>query len=306
MQPDWSQHGQGERPVIAWSFSLDAPLTAFTLARETGEIVAVDSSGGLYLLDRRGRVKTLTRGFKSLGALAWSDTGTHGAAATGSSKLSWIDRTLSVKWSRNLREEILSLAVDAHGHYAAVALAGGETLLFDARRREVGRFKTIRPLRHLKFSAGRPLLLGAAEYGLICCRQLDGSEAWSQRLWSNVGDLTVTGDGEEIFLARFNQGVQKLDRSGQGRGSYQVRGTPNHVSTSFVPGRLGVTTVERDIYWLDAEGGLIWATHLPDDVCGIAVDALGSGLTCGFQSGRLYRLEWRGDAKRLGAGKDER
>jgi hypothetical protein len=293
-EPDWLAAGEGERPRMAWSFALDAPLSGLALARETAESLAVDTSGGLYLLDRRGRVQTLTRGFKSLTALAWSDTGAHGAVATGRSKLSWFDRTLSVQWSINMPAEILCLAVDMHGQYIAVSLANSETVFFHSDKREVGRFTTIRPLRYMQFNATRPVLLGAAEYGLVCCHRLDekGTEVWSERLWSNVGDMTVTGDGKQIYLARFNQGVQHLDHRGQIRGSYLVGGTPNHVSGSFIPHRLSVTTVERDIYWLDEAGELIWATHLPEDVAGLLTDATGTGVVCGLRDGRIYRLEW--------------
>jgi hypothetical protein len=272
-------------------------MTDIALARETGDVLAVDSSGGLYQLDRRGRIKTVTRGFKSLTALAWSDRGTYGAAATGASKLYWFDQTLKAKWSKSLPAEILSLAVDPHGHYVAVSMANSETTIFDSRKKQIALFETIRPLRHLLFVASKPLILGAAEYGLICCHRLDGAQVWSETLWSNVGDMTVTGDGAQIFLARFNQGVQKLDRGGRNRGSYVMRGTPNHVSTSFVSRRLGVTTVERDIYWLDVDGELIWATTLPDDVCGIQTDALGRGMTCGLRTGQIYRLEWSAEER---------
>ena len=296
---DWSATGQGDGPAIAWSFSLDAPMVDISLARETGDILAVDTSGGLYQLDRRGRIKRVTRGFKTLTALAWSDRGTHGAVATGSSKLYWFDQTLKVKWSKSLPAEIISLAVDPHAHYIAVSLANSETMIFDSRKQQIASFETIRPLKHLSFVASKPLIVGAAEYGLICCHQLDGAEVWSERLWSNVGDLTVTGDGEQIFMARFNHGVQTLDSGGHNRGSYVMRGTPNHISTSFVRRRLGVTTVERNIYWLSADGELIWATTLPDDVCGIRTDALGRGMTCGLRSGRIYHLEWPAEASPL-------
>ena len=81
--PDWLSAGQGIRPQWSWSLTTDAPLVSMQLTRETGELLAADTSGGLYLLDRRGRVTSLTRGFQLLHALAWSDTGDCGAVAIG-------------------------------------------------------------------------------------------------------------------------------------------------------------------------------------------------------------------------------
>ena len=291
--PNWLATGEGDGPSLGWSFTADAPLVGLELARETGETLVADESGRLYRLDRSGRVTSLTRAFQSLGALAWSDAGQHGVAVVDNSRLNWLDRKLTVRWSIDLREPILAVAIDSHGHYVAAALVNGETIVFNARKKQVGEYETIRPLGFLQFVTTEPAILGAAEYGLLCCHQLDGVELWNERMWSNVGDLSVTGNGQTIFLARFNQGIQLLDRDGENRGSYLVRGTPNHVSTSFMSRRLGVSTMEREFYWLDAEGELLWAANLPDDVSRLQTGPLGRSILCGFQSGRIDRLEFQ-------------
>lgn len=290
--PDWLIEGTGTPPLVSWSFSSDAPLAGAVLARETGETLAADTSGGLYRLDRQGQISGLTRGFKSLSAVAWSDLAGDGAAVLEGSTLCWFDRKLSVRWKADFSQEILAIDVDPHGHYAAVSLASGETFILTARKRKVGQYKTARPLRFLKFRATEPVVVGAAEYGLLCAHRLDGTELWDARLWSNVGDLCLSGDDQTITLARFNLGIQQLDAQGENRGSFFVGGTPNRVSTSFVTGRLAVTTVERDLYWIESTGELLWAVTLPADVRALCTDALGTGFVCGFSSGALYRLQW--------------
>jgi hypothetical protein len=60
-EPDWLTSGKGERPRRRWSFTADAPLVCLELARESGEVLAADTSGGLYLLDRRGQIAALSR-----------------------------------------------------------------------------------------------------------------------------------------------------------------------------------------------------------------------------------------------------
>ncbi len=55
------------------------PLVGLELARETGETVVADAAGSVYLLDRRGRILTLSRGLHSLSGIAWSDSGSTGA-----------------------------------------------------------------------------------------------------------------------------------------------------------------------------------------------------------------------------------
>src|SRR5437899_3269105 len=81
-------------------------------------------------------------------------------------------------------------------------------------------------------------LVGAADHGLLCCYAFSGEQEWSQPMWSNVGDMAVTGDGETILLACFSQGIQSFEGSGRQVGSYQLDGTVSHVSTSYHPGQI--------------------------------------------------------------------
>ena len=290
--PDWVKFGRGTPPTLRWSVSTDAPLAAMDLARETEEVLAADVSGGLSLFNRRGRLGSLTRSFDHLTSLAWNDVGTHFAAVVGESELRLVDRKFQVLWSLELPDTIIGLAMSSYGGHLAVSLAGGRVIIFDEARRQMARFETSRPLRFLRFLTSQPVLIGAAEYGLLCARQLDGGELWTQALWTNAGDLSVTGDGTSLFLAGFNQGVQVFDGEGESRGSYVVEGTPDHVSTSFMRRRLAVSTLERHFYWLDPAGTLRWATALPEGVRALRCAASGSGVVCAMEGGRIVRLDW--------------
>jgi hypothetical protein len=254
--------------------------------------LAADQSGGLYLLDRRGRVSSLNRGFHDVNAFAWSDTGTAGAMIIGEDKLCSFNRQFEIAWSIKLYQPALAIATTAYGNHVAVSLVNGNNLIFDARKTKIAGFETIRPLSFLQFVVTRPALLGAAEYGLLCRHQLSGAPVWSEKLWSNVGDVSAYGDGQALHVAGFNHGVQTFSEDGNHKGSYMVEGTPNHVSTSFVPKRIAVSTLERHFYWLADDGELLWATQLPDDVCRLRCDPHGNWVVCGFASGRIVALEW--------------
>jgi hypothetical protein len=52
---DWLEQGAGRQPHVSWSLTIDAPLVAMQLARETGELLAADAAGGLYKIDRAGQ-----------------------------------------------------------------------------------------------------------------------------------------------------------------------------------------------------------------------------------------------------------
>lgn len=289
---DWLKGGQGEPPRLGWSFMVDAPLVGMETAWETENVLAADETGGLYLLDQSGRIVTLTRRFQDITAIAWCDTGTAAAVILGDDELCLLNGQMAEQWRTRLHETILAVALAPYGQHIAISLADGQNIIYDCHRAVVSQFATVRPLSFLQFLATEPVILGAAEYGLLCCHALDGSALWNEKLWSNTGDMSATGDGATIYLAGFTYGVQVFDADGTHHGTYVLEGTPNHVSTGFEPRELFVTTLEKRIYRLDSAGDVQWTSLLPDDVHAVHCDPLGGGLVCGFSTGRILRLEW--------------
>lgn len=284
--------GRGIPPRLQWSFCTESPLVVLDYAAESGEVLAGDDAGGLYLLDRNGRVRSLTRGYYPLRGVAWSDTGQGGVVLVGETRLCRLTPRLETAWSLDMPNVLLAAAVDPFGQYVAAALDNGGNFIFDIHKQRVAAFETIRPLSFLRFLTSEPVLLGAAEYGHLCLHALDGGQLWSEKLWTNVGDLAATGDGSTIVIAGFNHGLQVYDGEGGSRGSYMIDGTPHRVAITFEPDRLAAATIERGLYWLDADGELLWAATLPEDVCRVHCDPLGNWLLCGLSSGRIMRLSW--------------
>jgi hypothetical protein len=218
----WLDGGRGLPPEWIWSFTADAPLVGLELARETGETIVADAAGSVYLLDRRGRILTLSRGLHTLSGIAWSDAGTTGAVVVGDSALTVLNRQLRV----------------------------------------------------------------------VCRHHLDGSPVWGEPWWSNIGDLCITGDGQTVFLAGLNLGIQRFDGAGNSQGTYFIEGTPNRIAATFALKRLVASTVEKGLVWLDSEGEILWTTQTPEEICDLRCDPLGTGIVCGFDSGRVVRLDW--------------
>lgn len=289
---DWVRAGEGRRPKQVWSFAADAPLVALQLARETGEVLAADAVGGLYLIGRDGQLAGLTRGPSPLRAIAWGDTGTGGIALVGDEKLYWFDRKLNFLGSLEQSEPILGIAVEAHGRYAAASLSSGINVLYDMHRKPVRRFQSVQPLTTLEFLVNEPAILAVSEYGMLCCHEFTGVQRWQSQLWANVGDLSISGDGQTILLACYSHGIQCHDASGAQVGSYQVGGTVFRASASFASNRIAAATLERHFYYLNDSGQVQWQATLPEDLCRVVCDPLGTGVVCGFQSGRIVRLEW--------------
>jgi hypothetical protein len=291
--PDWLQTGQGKTPRAAWSVTLEGPLAALHLARESGEVLAADSVGSLYRIDREGKLSGVTHG-KPLRAMAWSDTGQSGAALFGENRLVYFDRQLTIRDSRELPAESLAVAVDAHGDYTAVSFIDSDTVLYDPRGKPVHQFRTLQALAQIRFVVAEPLIIGVGELGLLTCHSFGGKQLWQEKLFASVGDIALSGDGSNILLACFAMGVQCHDDSGSQVGSYQIGGTVSRIALSYDNSRMAAATIERHFYWLGTDGNVHWQVETPEDIGILQCDPLGRGVILGFQSGRLLRLDWDG------------
>jgi hypothetical protein len=290
--PNWLNDGQGIPPSVRWSFATDAALVALDMGSESGEVLAADETGGLYRLDRRGQLQTVTRGLRGVRAVAWSGTGAAGAAIVGERKVFRLNGQLEAEWSVNLPEPALGVAVTPFGNHTAISLANGGNVVLGPQSEQISIFETIRPQRWIQFLASEPTLIGAAEYGQVCAHQLNGRQLWSERTFTSLGDMHAAANGETILLAAFNQGIQSFGENGSAGDSYLVEGTVCRISCSFNADRIAAATVERHLYWLDSDGQLLWATQVDDDIVRVLCDPLGEWLLCGLSSGHIVRLDW--------------
>ncbi len=298
----WLSAGRGKQPEVRWSFETEGKLKTLCLAGETGEVMAADDEGRLYLLSRSGELISSIGGFSSLNQLAFSQNGQAAVAVLGDSKLVWLNREGGIVGTKEFSSDILSVAIDPYGNVIAVTLDNGSTSIYKGKRDRLASFTTDRPLTFMQFLTTEPMLLGASEYGLLGLYDLQGDEIWKQNSTTNVGDMTASGDGDRIYLAGFTLGIQKYDSYGNRAGAIQVEGTPRHLSTSDDAKQLAVSTLENHLHWVDHQGRVIWETTPPADVVNLCCDPLGDWLICGLANGKIFRLDWRkrkgGNAKR--------
>ncbi|SFI90693.1 WD40 repeat domain-containing protein [Planctomicrobium piriforme] len=291
--PVWLK-GRGLGPVLKWSVGTDGPLSCLSLSRESGDLYAGDRTGGIYRIDRTGHIAGLTRVAPFAVDIDWSDDGSQGALIAGEDQIIRLDHSLKVIHKLSLPDVCLAVAISPYGNHLAVALADGLTLIYNERSKKIAQFETIRPLSFLNFCSTEALLFGAAEHGLLCCHNLAGAEVWQQRNWANVGKLCMTGEGDLLYAASFAQGVQVYDGDGASVGSYLLEGTVHRADVSFEPERVIASTIERSLFWLDADGDQLWSTTLDDNVIDVACDPLGEYALIGLAEKGIHRLDWAG------------
>lgn len=289
---DWIRGGRGNGPALGWSFTAEGMLTALALAREAGEVFVADDTGLLGRLDRRGRIAAINRLHDPVRSLAWSDDGRFGVGICGEATVHFFDHVLQSQWKLELPEQPLSVAIAPFGTHLLISCVDGSNRIYDASRKRVAAFESMRPLAFAEFIATEPGIIVCAEHGLISRYDLQGRQIWTDKLWSNVGQLSIAGDGSLIYLACFTHGVQVYSGEGETVGSYVLDGTVSRSAVSFEPQRIIAATIERSLFWLDADGELLWTTSPPDTIEALECDPLGEWIICGLKCGRVLRLDW--------------
>ncbi len=287
------QNSHGNKPQVVQDDIFPEGIVAIDHAAESRSLLVGTRAGHITLLNSRGEQIRTARSYSGLRKLVWSDNGMFGAAVLGPSSLVCFGADLKPRWDAQFTGNIVGLAVSPYGSHLAVSSDSSRTHVVTTDRREVARFDSPRPLDFLHFLHEKPQLLGAAEFGHLCCQELDGTEVWEERIMNNVGGMSVSGCGRRILLAAFNHGIQVLNSSGKQRGSFMIDGIPNAVSASAIKSRLAATTLESRVYWLNFDGELIWAADLSQDPPQqILAGPLADRMFLTTQSGRLLQLVW--------------
>lgn len=289
----WIRAGIGQAPTLRWNYSLEGRLTHLAVAWETDEALAADDAGGLYLFDRWGTLIRMTRGHPNIRGLAFSSSGEIALVAFNETHLALFDRSLRQTWRTELYDQITAVALDPFGRHMGVALRGRQLHIMTIGRKYVAELEMVRPIRFIRFATTRPYLIAAADDGLLAGIEFLGALDWETRLFSTAGDLAINGNASLILLPSFAHGLQCFNARGRSRGTLVVEGSISRVATSFSGEVLVAATLEGNIYRLDRDGHLQWASDVGEEVASICLDADGQAATIGLARGRVLRLDWR-------------
>jgi hypothetical protein len=135
------------------------------------------------------------------------------------------------------------------------------------------------------------MMVGVEVHGSGSSGRLDPEIAWQDRLLSNVGWLTVSGDGGMILTSCFTHGIQRFDLQGRNEGSYHLGGTVSHAVPDF-PGRtIAAATLEGELAIMNSAGNVRWRTRLARPAIALEIDPLGLYVIYAFSTGEIVRLD---------------
>ncbi len=304
-------------PSTTWTVVTDSPLKGLRFAREAGRILAWDEGNQLYLLNTLGESLSTSRLPNRILTGAISDEGSLIALlveADGTGLL-LLSADFDVLSERPAPSEASFLTIDPHGRYLAIGTRHNALHLINRHGRPAGRLETMEPLSHLCFVPGRPLMVGAAAFGMLVGIELEPNRSqgrldpeivWQDRLMSNVGRLALDGEGSMILASCFTLGIQRFDLTGRNEGSYHLGGTVSHAVPDF-PGRtIAAATLEGELVLMNSAGNVRWRTRLPRPVIALEIDPLGRYMIYGHATGEIVRHDLFAGNQGKAAAKPER
>ena len=276
---------------IAWTRPLSAVPLGLSLARESCTLLVWESEATLVRLDPEGRVETSGRSPVPPVAVAMSDDGRLIAVAGRRGKVCLLTLDLVPIWERNLPRKPTALALDPLGARLAVADEAGGVFVFDRQGREVWRASTARPLTRLAFVPEAPVLVGAAEFGLVCTFDGAGACTWRDGLMAHVGSLAVSGTGDPILLACFNEGLCTY-ALGRPKSHRLPMSPPVRLAAMDYSGEVIVAIgLDGHLLRCGADGTRQVELPLTANAVAVCVEALGEAAVVALGDGTLVRVE---------------
>lgn len=276
---------------LAWSRSLPAGVGGLSLARESRQLLLWADDGTLTRLDRDGQHLVAHRLPYPLARAAFADDGRSVLTAGTAGQIGRHTMDLVPVWEKKLPRRPVAVALDHLGQRAAVADDGGGLLVLDDRGRRCWQATTPRPLVHLAFVPEAPVLLGAAEYGLVCAFDAAGSVLWRDGLVAHVGELAVTGVGDRAILACFTQGLCCYHPHTGARSALAQASPARLAAVSYRGDRLVTVGLEAQLVLRRTDGEPVESYTLPARPSAVALDALGGWLVALLLDGRLAALD---------------
>jgi hypothetical protein len=262
-----------------------------SLARERETVLAWDGQDGLLLFNRAGAIQAQRPSAVPVSAVCAADDGSAFAIGGSPGAVCWLAPDLAPRWQQSLPQRVTAIALEPLGRYVAVADAGCTLHLLDERGRVVWRATPPRPLAHLAFVPEKPVVIGAADFGLVVCFGSSGECLWRDGLVAHVGSLAVRGDGDGVLLACFGDGLYRYGATGPPQQRIPLDAPCSLAALSYTGDWLLTASRDRRASLREREGSLRDQFSFESAIVSLALGALGDYGVAGLADGAIHRLE---------------
>lgn len=283
---------------LVWSQTVPAPLRGLVLARECETVLAWNGQDRLFLYNFAGMIQAQRPAPAPVVAAGCAEDGRTyvvvggtGDSQVGETIVCCLAPDLALRWQRSLSQRATAVAVEPLGRCVAVADAGGTLRLMDARGKTMWKATTPRPLHQLAFVPEKPILVAAADFGLVLCFGAPGECLWRDGLVAHVGSLAVSEDGSNVLLACFSDGLYRYNTEGAQPQRIPLE-TPCHLAALSYAGDCLLTADRKQhLSVRDNKGDIREQIKLDSPAVAVVVGALADYAVVGLANGAILRFD---------------
>src|SRR5205807_8732369 len=123
------------------------------------------------------------------------------------------------------------------------------------------------------FVPGAPTLCGSADYGHVGSFNLRGDWLWRDGLVARVGGLSISGDGTQLLLACFSEGLRRYDKDGKPLPTLALAEPSQLVAQSYDGATILAAGLSTQLWLTDARGGVRASQRWSQPIIALALGA---------------------------------
>ena len=273
--------------TISWRLQLDHPISQISLARETGDILARDQQGCISLINRAGKLNESIRSRHGFLDAVISDNGQRVCAISEKGILYWLTRNLKLDMKFSVDSQPVTMTLSPHGEYTLISFHQNNPVVYDIKGERIDQFDTTQSLDFMEFVSDAPHVITASDTGSLARYAVHGTPVWKKTIPDPIDDLSITGNGDTLFLATGSDSLQRYSGSGKFEGNYQFNGPVTHTCCSYQGDSIVVLEHETNLVLINRNGQILWNEQMTTPVTDLVLDALGTTILVALENGEL-------------------
>ena len=273
--------------TISWRLQLDHPISQISLARETGDILARDQQGCISLINRAGKLNESIRSRHGFLDAVISDNGQRVCAISEKGILYWLTRNLKLDMKFSVDSQPVTMTLSPHGEYTLISFHQNNPVVYDIKGERIDQFDTTQSLDFMEFVSDAPHVITASDTGSLAKYAVHGPPVWKKIIPDPIDDLSITGNGDTLFLATGSDSLQRYSGSGKFEGNYQFNGPVTHTCCSYQGDSIVVLEHETNLVLINRNGQILWNEQMTTPVTDLVLDALGTTILVALENGEL-------------------
>lgn len=275
---------------LDWRRNFEAPAALMRVARDSGDVLAVDEDARLYLLSNYNVIIASLQ-------LPWmpAAAAVDGYAATlavisPAGRLLVLDRGCQVLTDAQVAWRPTSLDISPAGSSIAFVDGAGKVGVIDLPGTQVDYLDSAGPYYHVRFAAGGADILAVGQFGKVLYVSGAASVEWHKDYRCHTSVPSLAHATDYILIPSPYYGIIALHADGREKGLFDVPEGPKVLAVNADAGRVFVMNEKNELMVFESEGRVLFRQPLGGGLLQMECDAAGETLTTLTTTGAVEKF----------------